>query len=74
MKPMVITVKKVLRMIDSCQDQEQIDNCRIVIQNYVKSAEKKGLSNVTDLKKRLDDELFQKQEEIMLVRIFNDRI
>jgi len=71
---MVITVKKVLRMINSCQTQSQIDDCRIVVQNYIKSINKKGLVNIEDLKKRLDDELLQRQEAIMLVDIFQDKI
>lgn len=71
MKKILVSVKKVLKMINECQDQEQIDNCRIVVQNYVKSAKKQGLANVDDLKNRLEEELSQRQEAIMLVKIFN---
>jgi transcriptional regulator of met regulon len=71
MKKILVSVKKVLKMINECQDQEQIDNCRIVVQNYVKSAKKQGLANVDDLKNRLEEEISQRQEEIMLVKIFN---
>ena len=71
MKKILVSVKKVLKMINECQDQEQIDNCRIVVQNYVKSAKKQGLANVDDLKNRLEEEISQRQEEIMLVKILN---
>lgn len=74
MKKILVSVKKVLKMINECQDQEQIDNCRIVVQNYVKSAKKQGLANVDDLKNRLEEELSQRQEELMLVRIFDQNI
>jgi len=72
MKRILVSVKKVLKMINECQDQEQIDNCRIVVQNYVKSAKKNGVANVEDLKNRLEEEISQRQEELMLVRIFNE--
>ena len=72
MKRILVSVKKVLKMINECQDQEQIDNCRIVVQNYVKSAKKNEVANVEDLKNRLEEEISQRQEELMLVRIFNE--
>jgi len=72
MKRILVSVKKVLKMINECQDQEQIDNCRIVVQNYVKSAKKNGVANVEDLKNKLEEEISQRQEELMLVRIFNE--
>jgi len=71
MKRILVSVKKVLKMINECQDQEQIDNCRIVVQNYVKSAKKNGVANVEDLKNRLEEEISQRQEELYLVKIFN---
>ena len=71
---MIITVKKILRLINACESQEQIDSCRIVVQTYIKSLNSSGLENIEDLKKRLDDELSQKQEALMLSRMFNDKI
>ena len=73
-KKLLVPVKKILRMINECQDQEQIDNCRLVVQNYVKSAKKQGVINIEDLKNRLTDELAQRQEALYLVKIFNSNI
>ena len=70
-KNILLPVKRILRTINECQDQEQIDNCRIIVQNYIKSAKKNGIVNVEDLKDRLEEELAQRQEAIMLVKIFN---
>lgn len=70
----LVPIKRVLRMINECQDQEQIDNCRLVVQNYIKSANKQGLVNIEDLRNRLNDELSQRQEALMLVRIFNENV
>lgn len=70
----LIPVKKVLRMINECQNQEQIDNCRLIVQSYVKSTKKNGLVNVEDLKNRLNEEISQRQEALMLVRIFNENV
>jgi hypothetical protein len=70
----LVPIKKVLRMINECQDQEQIDNCRLVVQNYVKSAKRNGLINSEDLHNRLNEEVAQRQEALMLVRIFNENI
>jgi hypothetical protein len=70
----LVPIKRVLRMINSCQDQEQIDNCRLVVQNYVQSAKKHGVINVEDMRNRLDEEVAQRQEALMLVKIFNENI
>jgi hypothetical protein len=70
----LLPVKRILRMINDCQDQEQIDNCRLVIQSYIKSAKKNGVINTDDLKFRLEEELSQRQEALMLVRIFDSNI
>jgi len=67
----LVPIKKVLRMINSCEDQEQINNCKNIVDNYVKSAKKHGVVNINDLQNRLDEEIIQKQEALYLVKIFN---
>lgn len=73
-KNILLPVKKILNMINNCQNQEEIDNCRIVVQNYIKSAKKNDVININDLKNRLDEELSKRQEQVMLVRIFDSNI
>ena len=73
-KESLVPVKKVLRMINSCQDQKQIDNCKLVVNNYVKSAKKHGIVNINDLQDRLDEDIIQRQEQLYLVNIFQSEI
>ena len=73
-KTTIIPVKKILKIINECQDQSQIDDCRMLVQNYIKSAKKNGVVNVEDLKFRLQDELAQRQEALYLVTIFNSNL
>lgn len=70
----MLPVKKVLRMINSCQDLNQIEDCKIVIDNYVQSAKKRKLLNVGDLRDRLNEQLLTRQEELYLVKVFNSNI
>jgi hypothetical protein len=70
----MLPVKKVLRMINSCQDLNQIEDCKIVIDNYVQSARKRKLLNIGDLRDRLNEQLLTRQEELYLVKIFNSNI
>jgi hypothetical protein len=70
-KGVVLPVKKIINAINSCQTEEEIENCKYLIHNYVKSAKKNGVINLTDLSERLNDELLQRQEALYLVKIFN---
>lgn len=62
-------VKNILRMISSCQTEEQINNCKLIVNNYIKTAKKLNVVNINDLQKRLDEELLERQEELYLVKI-----
>ena len=73
-KKFLMPIKKILKMINECQDQNEIENCKVIVNNYVKSAKKNGIVNVDDIKNRLHEELFKRQEELYLVKIFNDSI
>jgi hypothetical protein len=64
-----VSVKKILNAINACQNEQQIEECKVLIKNYVKSANK--VENVNDLQVRLDEELLQRQEALYLVKIFN---
>lgn len=67
----IIPVKNVLKMINSCQTSKQIQNCKILVDNYIKTAKIKGLINLNDLKSRLLEELMQREESIYLSDMFN---
>jgi hypothetical protein len=70
-KNVLVPVKKILNIINSCQNEEQIENCKHLIHNYVKSAQKNKVINVNELSGRLNDEVIQRQEALYLVKIFN---
>jgi len=70
-KSVVLPVKKIINVINSCQTEEQVENCKSLIHNYIKSAKKGGVVNINDLSDRLNDELLQRQESLYLVKIFN---
>lgn len=72
MKTYLIPVKKILKIINSAQDINDINECKILIENYVKAAEKNNIVNYEDLKKRLNDELAQRHEAIYLSDMFNN--
>lgn len=67
----VMPVKNVLKMINSCQTYDQIEDCKIMINDYIKFLKNKGLININELKLRLIDELIQKEENIYLSNTFN---
>jgi len=67
----LVPVKKILKVINSCQNEEQINNCKTLIHNYIKSAQNNKVVNVNKLHERLNEELMQKQESLFLVKIFN---
>jgi len=67
----IVSVKKILNMINSCQNEEQLIACKSVLDNYVKSAKRSGVTNIQDLQNRLDEVYEERQEELYLVHIFN---
>ena len=72
MKNYLIPVKRVLKIINSAQNMDDINNCKILIKNYVKAAEKNKVVNIEDLNKRLNDELTQRHEALYLSDMFNE--
>lgn len=73
-KTPMLPVKKALKTISSCQDLNQIEDCKILVDKYIQSAKKRKLLNVGDLKDRLYEELLNRQEELYLVKVFNKNI
>jgi len=70
-KENLVPVKKILGMINSCENEVQLDKCKVIIENYIKSARKSDLANVAELQDRLQEEMLQRQEALYLVKIFN---
>jgi hypothetical protein len=66
-----VPVRKILNMINSCQTDEELSNCKKTVDNYVKSVAKQGVKNHEDLKTRLYEEIEQREEAIYLVNILN---
>ncbi|MFA5152815.1 MAG: tetratricopeptide repeat protein [Clostridia bacterium] len=65
-------VKKILTIINSCQNDSQLQNSEKVVNDYVKLVTKQGISNSLDLKKRLYQEIEQREEALYLVNILKD--
>lgn len=73
-KESLVPVKKILRMINACQNEAQLEKCKIVTDNYIKAARKSDLVNVEDLQGRLQEEMIQRQEALYLVKIFDSNL
>ena len=69
-KNVLVPVKKIIKTINSCQNEEHVENCKSLIHNYIKSAKKSGVVNINDLSERLNEELLQKQENLYLIKTF----
>ena len=50
-----VPVKKILNIINSCNSQEQINNCNLIINNYVRSVKKNGVVNYDESESRLTE-------------------
>lgn len=71
-KSSLVPVKRILKQINLSKNSDDINNCKELIDNYIKSAKKHKVVNYHELRERLDEELFKRQEELLLVKIFND--
>lgn len=70
MKLSLIPVKHILRMIHLSQTNEDLDNCKQIINNYIKIAKKFKVLNIKELEEVLNEHLLERQEELYLVSIF----
>jgi len=73
-KNILTPVKKILKIIHSCENQEEIQHCKNLTNNYIKSAKKNQVVNLEDLENRLNEQIFERQETLYLVKIFNKNI
>ena len=47
-KNVLVPVKRIIKIINSCQNDEQIESCKTLVNNYVKSARKNNVINTED--------------------------
>lgn len=66
-----VPVKRILAIINSCHTNEQIQNCKKIVNDYIKAVTKQGVSNSSDLKDRLYAELEQREEALYLAEMLN---
>jgi hypothetical protein len=64
------SIKKILAIINSCQTDEQLKECKKNIDDYIKVVAKK-ITNSVDLKERLYRELEEREEAFYLVKILD---
>jgi len=69
-KPVIVSVKKVISIINSCETKKQLDASKRLIENYVKMAELKGVVNPDTIRKRLMKEYKQKVFQINMIKSF----
>jgi len=72
-KPIFVSVKKVISIINSCETNEQLKTSLRLIDNYVEILKRKGLSNAEIVKKRLMKEFNQKKFQLNMIRLFVKR-
>jgi hypothetical protein len=72
-KPIFVSVKKVISIINSCETNEQLKTSLRLIDNYVEILKRKGLSNTEIVKKRLMKEFNQKKFQLNMIRLFVKR-
>lgn len=66
-----VSVKKILAIINNCHTNNQLQNCKKIVNDYIKSITKQGISNPSDLKDRLYAEIEQREEALYLAEILN---
>ena len=65
-----IPVKKVIRIINSCETEQQLKNCLRVIRNYTELLKSQGVINTDLVEKRLIKEYKQKKFQIKMIGSF----
>jgi hypothetical protein len=63
-------VKSILKTINASENEEEINECKHLISDYIDQAKRNKLYNVSELADRLNEELLKRQEELYLVEIF----
>jgi len=65
-------VKKILKIINSAQNTDDINDCKILIKKYIEAAKKNKVINYEELHQRLNEELDQRQEALYLSDMLNE--
>lgn len=72
-RPVIVSVKKVINIINSCETKNQLESSKRLIDNYVKMLKYQGLINPEAVEKRLLKEYKQKIFQITMIKSFLKR-
>lgn len=72
-KPAIVSIKKVISIINSCETKKQLNASKRLIDNYVQMLRLKGVINPEVVRKRLMKEYNQKCFQINMIRSFMKR-
>ena len=65
-----IQIKKILKIINSCESEKQLNGCRQIIKLYINYLKAKGVTNYNTVYNRLIKELNQKSFQIKMIKSF----
>jgi cell fate (sporulation/competence/biofilm development) regulator YlbF (YheA/YmcA/DUF963 family) len=65
-----VPVRKVIKIINSCETYKQLESCKNLIENYVKLIKIKGVVNSYEVRKRLFQEYNQKKFQLKMIKSF----
>ncbi len=68
--PNFVSIRKVISIINSCEDEQQLKNCLRLIDSYSKTLTKQGLVNSELVVQRLIKEYKQKKFQLRMIRSF----
>jgi len=66
----LVSIKKMLNIINSCESNKQLKSSLILIQNYLKLLSKQKIKNIKDVETRLITEYNQKKFQLSMMSIF----
>lgn len=65
-----IPIRKIIKIINSCENLQQLKTCKGIIELYVNYTRNKGIINIEDIRKRLYKELNQKSFQLKMIKLF----
>jgi hypothetical protein len=66
----IVSIKKIMSIINSCETTKQLSNCDTIIDNYVNYISKEGVVNPEMVRKRLTKEYKQKLFQLKMLKLF----
>lgn len=65
-----VPVKKILSIINSCENESHLKSTKKIIQLYIDQVKNQGVINTELLQKRLEKEYKQKYFQIKMIKLF----